>query len=161
METKKLTINIPKGYEIDREKSTFEEIIFKKIDNKPRTWEDYCNSKNHGVKYYIADGNCDILSAHFDYLHEECDRNTINTEEEAEAFVALMQLRSLRKAWVGDWEPNWKDDSIKYCILFLSNGILCGHFTIYHRCLSFPTEEMCKDFIECFRDLIERAKILI
>ena len=33
MNTKKLKINIPEGYEIDKEKSTFEEIVFKKVED--------------------------------------------------------------------------------------------------------------------------------
>ena len=40
---KELKIKIPKGYEIDRQKSTFEKIIFKKIPDNPKTWEDYCS----------------------------------------------------------------------------------------------------------------------
>ena len=43
MEKKKLKINIPEGYEVDKELSTFEEIIFKKIEygKLPRTWDEY------------------------------------------------------------------------------------------------------------------------
>ena len=37
---KELKIKIPKGYEIDRQKSTFEKIVFKKIPENPKTWED-------------------------------------------------------------------------------------------------------------------------
>ena len=44
MDTKKLKINIPEGYEIDKEKSTFEEIVFKKVEDPlaklPKTWEE-------------------------------------------------------------------------------------------------------------------------
>ena len=39
METKELKITIPEGYEIDKEKSTFEKIVFKKKDTKPRSWK--------------------------------------------------------------------------------------------------------------------------
>lgn len=46
MDTKKLKINIPEGYEIDKEKSTFEEIVFKKVEDPftklPKNWEEYC-----------------------------------------------------------------------------------------------------------------------
>ena len=42
MEEKKLKINIPEGYEIDRDNSTFEEIVFKKVEDPlaklPKTW---------------------------------------------------------------------------------------------------------------------------
>ena len=40
METKEIKINIPKGYEIDKENSTFECIKFKSIKNI--TYEDCC-----------------------------------------------------------------------------------------------------------------------
>ena len=32
MEQKEIKINIPDGYEIDKEKSTFEKIVFKKVE---------------------------------------------------------------------------------------------------------------------------------
>ena len=35
--------NIPEGYEIDREKSNELQIVFKKIEDKVRSWEEYCN----------------------------------------------------------------------------------------------------------------------
>ena len=39
---KEIKIEVPQGYVIDKEKSTFEKIVFKKIDNRPKTWEEYC-----------------------------------------------------------------------------------------------------------------------
>ena len=33
METKEMKIEVPQGYEIDKEKSTFEKIVFKKVVN--------------------------------------------------------------------------------------------------------------------------------
>ena len=36
METKELKIEIPQGYEIDYQKSTFEKIIFKKNPREPK-----------------------------------------------------------------------------------------------------------------------------
>lgn len=38
METKTLKIEIPNGYQIDVEKSTFENIVFKKVDNVVIKW---------------------------------------------------------------------------------------------------------------------------
>lgn len=41
MENKKIKINPPEGYVVDEENSTFEEIVFKRIENKmPDSWED-------------------------------------------------------------------------------------------------------------------------
>lgn len=41
MEAKEMKIQVPEGYEIDREKSTFESIVFKKVEVKdlPKSWE--------------------------------------------------------------------------------------------------------------------------
>ena len=54
METKEVKTNIPKGYEIDKENSTFECIKFKPI-KKYITYKDVCDNifaKNYG--YYIS-----------------------------------------------------------------------------------------------------------
>lgn len=41
MENKELKIQAPEGYEIDKENSTFEKIVFKKEERKlPKKWED-------------------------------------------------------------------------------------------------------------------------
>lgn len=55
METKEVKINIPEGYEIDKENSTFEYIKFKSINKKYITYKDVCDNifaKNYG--YYIS-----------------------------------------------------------------------------------------------------------
>ena len=36
---KNLKITAPQGYEIDKDKSTFENIVFKKLNELPKTWE--------------------------------------------------------------------------------------------------------------------------
>ena len=50
MENKSIKINIPEGMEIDKEKSTFEEIVFKSKEKQlPKAWEELNNIKG----YYI------------------------------------------------------------------------------------------------------------
>ena len=41
MEAREMKIQVPEGYEIDREKSTFESIVLKKVEVKelPKSWE--------------------------------------------------------------------------------------------------------------------------
>lgn len=59
METITLKIEIPKGYEIDREKSTFENIVFKKADEVVIKWDKCRNGveiKANG-EHFILDGN--------------------------------------------------------------------------------------------------------
>ena len=47
METKTLKIEIPNGYQIDVEKSTFENIVFKKVDNVVIKWNKNFNIKSN------------------------------------------------------------------------------------------------------------------
>ena len=81
MEKKKLKINIPEGYEVDKELSTFEEIIFKKIEygKLPRTWDEY-RELTKGEKCYTLDS-------------VECPRfgcvDEFDTKERAEEYDAI------------------------------------------------------------------------
>lgn len=54
METKELKIEIPKGYEIDKDHSTFERIKFKPI-KKDITYEDVCNTLFKNNTGYFMD----------------------------------------------------------------------------------------------------------
>ena len=72
----------------------------------------------------------------------------------------MMQLMSLRQAWIGDWKPDWRK-SIS-CIVIEDNTLLTAtEYTSAQHVLSFPTLEMAKDFMNCFKDLLEIAKPLI
>ena len=166
METKELKITIPEGYEIDKENSTFEKIVFKKKENaKPRSWEEYYKqqiaNKKHG--YYIDDGNCSVTEIIWnDYLRSDNWKNVLPSKELAETFLAMMQLMSLRQAWIGDWEPDCRNDiSKKWYIVFQENKLKVVFFIYNVFPLSFPTEEMATDFMNCFKNLLEIAKPLI
>ena len=166
METKELKITIPEGYEIDKENSTFEKIVFKKKDTKPRSWKEYYEqqiaNKKHG--YYIDDADCSTVSVVWnEYAGANKWRNVLPSKELTEAFLAMMQLISLRQAWIGDWKPDWEDyDNYKYCVFGSKTDDFCiKSLTSARTPLSFPTEEMATDFMNCFRDLLEIAKPLI
>ena len=158
---KELKIEIPIGYEIDKEKSTFEKIIFKKKDTKPRSWEEYCNNFK-GQYYYIQDNRDNIATSFTPNGLISAYKNYVPSEKLAESFLAMMQLMSLRQEWIGDWEPDWNDSNEnKWCIINDINRFVIGLYGSYLRVLSFPTEEMAEDFMSCFKDLLEVAKPLI
>lgn len=156
-----INIVVPKGYTIDKENSTFEKIVFKKKYDRPRTWEEFCKRGFTGKEgCFNAEGAFGTV-----YIKGETRHTTnvayVDNIEEAKAFVALMQLRQLRKAWVGDWEPDWTKTDIKY-IIEPYNGLLrISRVRHISRSLSFPTEEIANEFIKCFKDLLEQAKILL
>lgn len=158
METKEMKIQVPEGYEIDKEKSTFENIVFKKIERKlPKKWEDLkiisgfyvCSSSNvHEVRNNSA--------------KDKCDKNIFPTKEEVEACVALAQLCQLRDRYNDGWKPDWEDDGeIKHCIEFFKGKIEKECHYVTKRVLCFKTQELRDKFLENFRDLIETAKPLL
>lgn len=151
----------PEGYEIDRKNSTLERIVFKKKDDKPRTWEEFCERGFTGEEGYFT-----IRGATKTYQEKGVLRNPtavgyVDNVKEAKAFVALMQLRQLRNAWVGDWEPDWKSSNIKSVIDFNYDEVRVSGYIHTNRALSFPTEEMAIEFVDCFKGLLEQAKILL
>ena len=92
METKEVKINIPKGYEIDKENSTFECIKFKPI-KKYITYKDVCDNifaKNY--EYYISpSGNiCGTSLKEFTY-----DADNAQNKKQLERLLALNQLMNI------------------------------------------------------------------
>lgn len=163
METKELKITIPENHEIDwQESAKQEKIVFKKKDTKPRSWEEYC--KNYRGKWYCVSVMADIIEGEScSGLNSKCTQNVLPSKELAEAFLAMMQLMSLRQAWIGDWQPDWKNHTqYKANILWRSSSFVIVTFRdLNSRPLSFPTQEMASDFMNCFKDLLEIAKPLI
>ena len=153
MEEKKLKINIPKGYEIDRENSTFEEIVFKKVDllsNLPETWEEYCKRIRGYTSYHSDPTENYIHPSNFTGFYNE-----FLTKERAKQYVALGRLLQLRDYWVGDWKIN--SDNIY--VIYKNMIMAAVHNNDFP--LAFPTREMAKRFKECFKDLIKQAYPLV
>ena len=146
---KELKIEVPQGYEIDRQKSTFEKIVFKKIPENPKTWEDYC-SLMKGKTIHYPDYYYIILRSFEDAY------NMFATEERAKQFIALGKLLQLRDYWVKGY------NEFRYALFGTKDGISicdCSGFSAYS--ITFPTKEMAKEFKYCFEDLIKQAYPLV
>lgn len=93
METKEAKIQVPEGYEIDKENSTFECIKLKLI-NKNITYEDVCNKlfSTDKVGFYITDGG-GIDSSIIDYY--AMDKNNATNRKQLERLLALNQLLNI------------------------------------------------------------------
>ena len=140
---KELKIEVPEGYQIDKEKSTFEKIVFKEIENKlPMSVEEIPNRK-----FYITNDSNIVINNNKRVLStgRSCI-NQLSTKERAEAFLALMQLVELRDVWNGD--------SKRHLYLIYSENRTSN-------LLSFKTLELRNQFGEQFKDLIETAKELL
>ena len=147
---KELKIIPPIGYEIDHQKSTFEKIIFKKVPENPKTWEDYC-SLMKGKTIHYPDYYYIILRSFEDAY------NMFTTKERAEQFIALGKLLQLRDYWVKGY------DTFSYVVWSNSRSMV----SVCHWCgvnpypLTFPTKEMAEEFKDCFEDLIKQAFPLV
>ena len=148
---KELKIIPPIGYEIDRQKSTFEKIVFKKIPENPKTWEEYCKLTKGSHSNYANTTNMVYKDKHTGAYNE------FATKERAEQFIALGKLLQLRDYWVK--RSKFKD---AIGIFTLSNGVIVTNECDINDCaLTFPTQEMADKFITCFRDLIKHASPLV
>ena len=84
-----------------------------------------------------------------------------DNKEEARVFAAFSRLIKLRKNWVGDWKPDWKDKGWKFTITSFEGQVVIGD-SKYSGCpMTFPTASMRDEFIDTFKDLLEIAKPLL
>lgn len=152
METKEVKIEVPQGYEIDRQKSTFEKIIFKKIPENPKTWEEYCKLTKGSYSNYASTTNI-VNKDRYTGTYNE-----FTTKERAEQFIALGKLMQLRDYWVRGYKE------FKYALLVTRNENILVYdwsgYRTYPHILTFPTQEMAEEFKECFSDLIKKAFLL-
>lgn len=89
METKEFKVSIPEGYEIDKEKSTFECIKFKPITNL--TYEDIARSlfKDNFVYFINTSGNIGRTDEDFP------DPNNAVNKRQLERLLAMNQLLNI------------------------------------------------------------------
>jgi len=162
--SKTLNIDIPDGYIIDEEKSSFEKIVFKKIQNVEfPQWEKlgliggYSPNSEASTTYRLN-------SALYPY-----SKILFATKEQAEASIALAQLSQLMKHVNDGWEPDWhNEDQFKYCIGYFGEKAWVSDLRlakdarfIARYFLTFPTEAKAYGFLKAYRDLIEKAKPLL
>lgn len=155
-------IEIPDGYELVKTDDGYA-VREKKEPEPPKSWLEFCERYPvSGSEIYI--GGDSSLWRHFSPKRRDAfiDKNLIATEDEASAFLALMQLRQLRKAWVGDWTQEQAQDKkcpvIKHSIMV---GLSVATTTDWTNVMTFPTMDMAHEFLECFKELLEKAKTLL
>lgn len=150
METKEFKVSVPKGYEIDKENSTFECIKFKRIE-EPR-WRD----DNHFLMkgYSISGDRWEQLS------NIPSNYDTFATEKQAKSALAMARISQIMandKRFGGVvTDEEWDNDSIvKYAIGRDRNICAMEKFYIQYHFLAFHTEEQIQLFVKENMDLIK------
>lgn len=149
-------IQIPDNCELIKDGNTY--IVKERKQGPPRSWEEFCEKNPvEDEEYYINIVSVISSVAKAGVRFCDSDRNLCSTKEEAEVFLALMQLRRLRNAWVEDWKPI----EGHYSVYITGGDVTVSKFSATRYTLSFPTLDMANDFADCFKDLIMKAKILL
>lgn len=91
METKEIKINVPEGYEIDKENSTYECIKFKPI-KKELTYKDVAEELFSNTCYFINRRGSSVFT---EELEAKEDKNNATSKEQLERLLALNQLLNI------------------------------------------------------------------
>ncbi|GIZ15523.1 hypothetical protein [Capnocytophaga catalasegens] len=158
---KELKIEVPQGYEIDKEKSTFEKIVFKKVEEKI-TWKKAFDKEGYIIEDAVVYFEKDLHSM-------PSNKDVFKSKEIAEAVIALAQLEWLRDEYIKryypenpNWKPYWNiSDDFKHCVNVHENELYKSSYRASHSFLAFPTAEIRDKFLEEQIDLIEQAKPLL
>lgn len=149
---KEIKIDIPEGYEVDKENSTFEHIILKK---KELTYQDigeklFCTGD--GYSTYIDDyGNI-----------KRCKKgplgatrpNYCTSTKQAERLLAINKLMNVAKYLNDGWKPDWDNNYEEKYYIRIDNSVLSNHkIAVGYNCTSnnssihFKTRELAQEAI--------------
>ena len=150
-ETKEIKINIPEGYEIDEENSTFKCIKFKKKSKEINIWKD--------IRYIEG---CFISSdseiTELKTYRDNCDMNIFISEKHAKSSLALAQISQLMPYYGGEiTNEEWKNNERKFTIV-VYNGELKPFTHVNNKVLiAFHTEQQRTEFMS-FPENIQLVK---
>lgn len=149
METKELKIKIPEGYEIDKGKSTFENIVFKPIKHV-NTWEEI----EELTGYYINGCTGQMRPAHGIFRPHYVNNNVFRDVKYAKSSLALAKISQLLPYY--DTNVDWKNNNEgKYCIVKTENEIRIQYLTVTFYVLAFNTKEEAERFLKYNEQLVK------
>lgn len=161
-EERNITLTLDKAKEWYKKGGELKEIALQAFSEKelnplPKSWEAYTQQNPHREGYVLTHLG-DI--AETTMIGLQGGENLCPSQKSAEAHLAMIQLEQLRNCWWNGWEPEWSNGE-KYIIKWYKNDLMVLTAKNIHAFLVFPTREMAEEFLECFRDLIEKAGDLI
>ena len=152
-----IEIEVPDG-----KKAVWEngKIVFVDNNTLPKTWEEFC--EHHKVSFNECYIDCNSkIRQNVDSRTPYQQRNIIPSKQDAEAHLALMQLHQLRDCYRQGWKPDWNDSSYKYCIDNYRNCYTMHEYQSLKHFLAFQSNEIAKEFLNNFCELIKEAGDLI
>ena len=155
-EPKSISIEVPDGYEIDSEKSTFTNIVFKPIACKyPKSWEDAFIG--NPILGYWVDNLSDVRIADREAVAN--DKNVFKTEKKAKSALAYAQISQLMAlpCYNGDWIPDWGNGLYdKYSLIRVGNEINLVYRANKFAPIAFKSKEIRESFLKNHEDLLRQ-----
>ena len=141
-------------------------VVFEDIKPQlPKTWEEFCEQNKIKEDECYLNYFSEIKEVPIRERLDSSDRIVLPNKKVAEAHLALMQLHQLRDCYREGWLPDGLSN--QYCIEMYydpSNGVVKFRVIKYYsisKFLSFQDEERAKEFLNNFRNFIEKAWDLI
>lgn len=134
------------------------------LSRLPKTWNEFCemNPINKRERYIKTDSYLEDICSEKQHVDRDwiTDKNVLPNLEAANAHLALMQLHQLRDCYRQGWVPNWYNNSYKWVINYYNGGYDVS-ICLNKRFLVFQSEEIAREFLNNFIDLIELAGDLV
>ena len=162
MENKIVKITPPEGYEVDEDKSTFKEIVFKKIGGEyPKSWEE-CLYQNR-YHYYIDTCSKISDSSTIDSSYINKYYNSLPNKESSEQVLALCQLLLIKDIYnEGISTDDIPEGKMMWGLHVEQNQNIIIYFTdLHYSVLIFYKEKAAREFLKNFKDLILKAAPLL
>ena len=136
-------------------------ITFKEKERKlPKSWEKFCDMFPCKRGEYLINSHGCSPCAEIKRI-PDIDVTILPDRSSAEAVLALCQLIQLRDCYNGDWVPDWCDKTKKYVLDFSEGEIRIEfRYSMASSPLYFKTLELCNEFLQHVRPLIEKLKPL-
>lgn len=139
----KVSLICPEGYELDKEKSTIENLVFKP---KKESYLDISKKLFYQKRAFYFSKFGGIASAVIcDGTY--CDPNNCTSEKQLRKLLAINQLMNVAKYLNGNWKPG--QINFKYTIIITrDNKVSIGATHLNNEIVYFKTEELAKEAIE-------------
>ena len=161
---KELRVEVPEGYVIDKENSTFECIKFKPKGIK--TWNDLCEASLNsnevmlsGYRIWDYDSNIYVTNK---LIASDYSKNVFLTEKEAKSSLAMSQISQLMPYYGGAiTDEEWNDRGMrKFVIIRHCNRVFFDTTYAFYEYLAFYTKEQRDNFYKNNEQLVKDYLII-
>ena len=149
-----IKVDIPQGYEICKEESTFENIVLiKKEEDKRKKL-----GKIAGCYISVTSDIVKVLQLEEASLK---NRNFFPTEKYAKASLAISELLQYYFKDFKDYKPDFTDKNSKYIICIIKNIVSIQQTESKNATFVFPNYKTAYAFYDANKELFEKAKPLL